>query len=209
MNDEDVLTRYRDGFRPLRMSTTADDIIGRGRVLRRRERGGRLAAGGAALTIALGAALGVPALTTSPSSAPAHATLTAWTVSRPDAGSITVSVRELRDLGALQSRLAADGARVTIGDTRLTLPPGCVLPPTSGLLSYHSGRLGQDIVFTIHSARIPGGQVLRILLTPNASRSTPPVTEHDGTAIASGAVTGTTTPGFFFTTVRNSTACTS
>lgn len=124
MNDHDVLTTVRDGFAPVQMSIPPDDIMTRGRSLRRRRHRGQLIAGGT-LALALGAGLSVSALTAGPPAAQ-QATLAAWTVQRDPDGAITVTIRELRDLPALQARLGLDGAPVTISDSSLTLPHGCV-----------------------------------------------------------------------------------
>jgi hypothetical protein len=214
MKDEDVLTRVRDGFAPLRMSMTEDDVMARGEALRRRGRRGRLAAGGA-LALALAAGLGVPALTARGSGAPQRTTLAAWTVNQRPGGSIAVTIRELRDLPALQAQLSADGARVAISDTALSLPRGCVAPGSSaqmpaGMITFGAGHQPGGYAFTIRPQLIPGHQELLILVIPGPFRSTPPVTTQNGAVtVHGGPVQGAADPGVFFTLVQDSARCTS
>jgi len=214
MNDEHLLTMVRDGFAPVRMTTSATVIADRGRSLRRRRRGARLAAGGA-LALALGAGLGVSALTARAPGAAQQVTLAAWTLSRHSDGSIAVTIRELRDLPELQARLAADGARVTISDASLSLPHGCVAVRSAsqlqnGMVRYGSGQPAGRYVLVIRPSLIPGGQVLRILLIPGPFKPTPPVTAHGGTVtVHGGPVTGLAAPGVFLTLVSDTARCAS
>ena len=97
MNDDDLMTAVRAEFAPVRMTVAADTIMARGRGMRRLRRG-RIAAG--ALAVALGAGLGIPALTSAGTSN--RVTLTAWTVDKQPDGAIKVTIRDLRDLPALQ-----------------------------------------------------------------------------------------------------------
>lgn len=212
MNDQDVLTTVRDGFAQVQMTTPADAVVTRGQSLRRRRHAGRLAAAGA-LAGALGAGLTVSALTASQPAAQ-RATLAAWTVSQQPGGTLTVTVRELRDLSALQHRLAADGAAVTISDTTLTLPHGCVAPASAsqmpaGMITFSSRQSG-GYVFQLRPSLIPGGQVLRILLIPGPMPATPPVTVANGKpTVHGGPVTGNARLGVFYTLVKNAARCTS
>jgi hypothetical protein len=214
MNDADLLTMVRDGFAPVRMTASAEAIADRGRSLRRRRHGGRLAAGGA-LALALGAGLSVSALTADGPGAAQQVTLAAWTVSQHSDGSMAVTIRELRDLPALQVRLAADGARVTISDAALSLPHGCVAVRSAsqlpdGMLSFGAGHPAGGYVLFVRPSLIPAGQVLRILLIPGPAEPTPPVTVHQGTVTAHGGpVTGMSAPGVFFTLVSDTAQCTS
>ena len=107
MNDDDLMTAVREEFAPVRMDVAADTIMARGRAARRLRRS-RVAAG--VLAVGLGAGLGIPALMSG--NATGGATLAAWTVARQTDGSVTVTIREMRNLPALQAKLAADGARL-------------------------------------------------------------------------------------------------
>lgn len=123
MNDDEMLTAVRDRFAPVRMNTPAAAIMKRGRALRRRRHGGRLAAG--ALAVSLGTGLAVPALTDGGAAPPQRATLAAWTVQEHPDGTIAVTIRRPENLAALQHKLAALGVLVTFVDGRATPVSGC------------------------------------------------------------------------------------
>lgn len=109
-DNNDVLTLLREEVASVRMSVPADAIMARGRAVQRLRRS-RVLAG--ALAVALGAGLSIPVL--SSGDAANTGTLAAWTVTRQQDGSVVLTIRELRDLPALQERLNAAGARVTVG----------------------------------------------------------------------------------------------
>jgi hypothetical protein len=213
MNDNDVLTTVRDGFAPAQMTIPADVIMTRGRSLRRRRHRGQFVAGGA-LALALGAGLGVQALTAGPPAAQ-QPTLAAWTVQRSPDGAITVTIRELRDLPALQARLDLDGAPVTISDTSLTLPHGCVAQAgvpqlLQKIVSFSTSRTASGFAFTLRPSQIPSGQQLQILLIPGPRRLTPPVTAANGkVTVHGGPVTSNAKPGIFITLVKATPRCAS
>ena len=223
MNDDDLITTVRERFAPVRMHVPAKTLMARGTARRRRRHGGQFAAG--ALAVALGAGLGVPALTTSSGNTAGaqHATLAAWTVDRKPGGAIAVTIRKLRDLPALQRELASDGARITISaDTLLMLPKSCIsldiqmydgqrvavfqLSPGVG-----HGQPSEGLVFTLYPNRIPPGQVLRVTVF---GANYPPLS---GT-VASGNPHESKFPGMmgftsgqyrvFETSVRDTPACT-
>jgi hypothetical protein len=223
MND-DLMTAVRESFAPVRMDTPPATIMGRGRAMRRRRHGGAVAAG--ALAVALGAGLAVPALTTASGSAggAGKATLTAWTVDRKPGGSIAVTIRELRDLPALQRELASYGARITISaDKLLTLPRSCLSPDSGNASGNRAFQLSpvvaptnnasKGLYFTLYPDRMPPGQVLRI--TVYAYGHIP----FDPVAAGKAGKTITTLPGalgllgepydVFLTLVLNTPPCTS
>jgi hypothetical protein len=123
MNDDDLMTAVRDRFAPVLMDIPAAEIIKRGRVLRRRRHGGKLAAG--ALAVSLGAGLAVPALTAGGAAPPQQATLAAWTIQQHPDGTIAVTIRRPENLAALQRKLAALGVLVTFVDGRATPVSAC------------------------------------------------------------------------------------
>jgi hypothetical protein len=213
MNDDEVLTMVGDGFTSVRMTATADAVMAQGRSLRRRRRTGRLATG-AALALALGAGLSVPALTSGSSGGAQRPTLAAWTVQQAPDGSIAVTIRELRDLAALQARLNADGARVTVGITTLTLPKGCVLsspiPLGPGLFRSESGQKSHEYVFVIRASGIPRRQLLRIVFAPGPRPANPPVTAKKGPVFAHGQyIHEKGAPAVFLTLVKDTPQCAS
>lgn len=193
MNDDDLLTVVREEFSPVRMTIPADTIMARGSA-RRRVRRGQI--GAAALAVALGAGLGVPALAAGGGTASPPATsrtvLTAWTVAKQPDGAINVTVRELLDLPALQAKLKEDGARVAVGIGKIILEPsggivigptsvtpsaGCQVGPTNPApvptaLTFHDE--GESSVFiVIAPTKIPAGDMVRIAITKGGSWGTP------------------------------------
>ena len=205
MNDNDLMTAVREEFAPVRMGVAADTIMARGRAQRRLRRS-RVAAG--VLAVGLGAGLGIPALMSG--NATGGATLAAWTVARQTDGSVTVTIREMRNLPALQAKLAADGARVAIGlgavttaggtpiatgTGAVTAPAWCLAPTadqaaTPAALAFHDQ--GQGYYLVIHPAKIPAGDMVRV-----------GVTEGGGPVVPGSPAL----PGLFISMVRDSAGC--
>jgi hypothetical protein len=136
MNDNEVLTAVRDSFSEVRMCVPLDQTVRRGRVLRARRRGSRVAAlaGAAALaavTAVTAVNLGAPARSVPVSPGNGGLALDAWTVTVGPDHTVNVTVRQLSNAAGLQQALRADGipARVafqagTPSDTP-PLPAGC------------------------------------------------------------------------------------
>ena len=114
MTDDDLITLVRQQRSSVHMDTPVEQIVGRGRALRARRRLPGVAAG--ALAVAAAAVLAVTALqpTGHQSGRPLPAQLDAWTVTKQADGTITVTVRQLRDPQGLQSRLRADGVPASV-----------------------------------------------------------------------------------------------
>jgi hypothetical protein len=147
MSDADVLHAAADALSAIPMPSAPDTaaIITTGRARRRRQMTGLSIAGTAAVTVV---ALGLPgifgAISHQPAgstghrpSHPAHAQLTAWTVTRLADGDISVRINQFKDPAGLQSTLRADGvpASVTFASQRnqACRPyPGGTLSPGSG-----------------------------------------------------------------------------
>jgi hypothetical protein len=132
VNDTDPFVTVREGFTVVHMSTPTDAIIARGRSLRRRSRIPAFVAGAIALGMGLG--LGISALRGN--SAPVDTTLTAWTVSREQSGTVLLTVEQLRDPVGLQRILRTDGIPVNVGfytEAQLNppLPASCRKAPMS------------------------------------------------------------------------------
>jgi hypothetical protein len=187
MSEEDLMTAVRAEFEPVRMDISADAIMSKGRATRRLRRGG-VAAG--ALAVALGAGLGVPALTsggaatggaasgtTAGGTAAGGIELTAWTVAEQTNGSINVTIREMQDLPALNARLAADGARVVFGLATTSAgeaPPAGCLPAsavqgTAGVTNQTAAQTAVDTIskaqsysVVVNPAKIPAGDMVRV-----------------------------------------------
>jgi hypothetical protein len=153
MNDNDLMTAVRDSFAPVRMNAPAPAIMARGGSLRRHRHGKALAA--SALAVSLGAGLSVSALAAGPATAPQHATLAAWTVTPHPDGSVGVTVRQPRDLAALQAKLAKLGIRVLFA-----AGPGgpwldCRLHAEVPAAIVQLKRLPKGVIFQIHPGAIP------------------------------------------------------
>jgi hypothetical protein len=163
MNDNDLITAMRDRFDPIRMDTPADVIMTRGRAVRRRGHHGRLAA--AALAVGLGAGLGIPGVTAHDAAkAPnvTNATLAAWTVQKHSDGSVAVTIREPKNLTALQARLARLGVPVVIRVGSASCLPMHLVPVPKRIIGYKTN--GEAITFEIHPVTIPARKGLLIIL---------------------------------------------
>ena len=194
-NDDELMTAVRADFAPVRMSVATDAIMARGRAARRLRRG-QVAAG--ALAVALGAGLGIPALTsggtaseTASGGTASQVTLTAWTVDKQPDGAINVTIRDLQNLSALQAKLVADGAPVAVGIGAITLAPGgglvtglnsvtpsagCQVGPTNpapipAAVTVYYTHTGYG--FTIQPAKVPAGDMIRIAITKGGGFMTP------------------------------------
>lgn len=166
MDDNELMTAVRERFNPVRMHIPAETITARGRSLQYRRRG---ALAGGALAVALGAGLAVPALTAGTAGSAEHATLAAWTVDhRPD-GAIAVTIRELRDLPALQRAINAAGARVTI-TAQSRFPDGdrkaCEVREQPAYSAVEFEGITGKYFFILHPAKILPGTLLQITVIP-------------------------------------------
>jgi hypothetical protein len=147
MSDADILRAAADALSAIPMPSAPDTaaIITSGRARRRRQLTGLSIAGTAAITVVTVGLSGVfGAISHQPSgftshqpTQPAHARLTAWTVTRLADGDISVRISQFKDPAGLQSTLRADGvpASVTFASQRnqACRPyPGGTLSPGSG-----------------------------------------------------------------------------
>ena len=114
MNDDDLITLVREQRGNVQMTTPVEEIIGRGRTLRARRRLPGVAAGvlAAAAVAVLAVAALVPGGHRAGPQPPAQ--LAAWTVTKHADGTITVTVRQLRDPKGLQDKLRADGVPASV-----------------------------------------------------------------------------------------------
>jgi len=188
MTDDDLITLVREQHAGVEMTTPVEQIIVRGRALRARRRIPGLAAG--ALAVAAAAALAVTALLPAshrPGPQP-PAQLAAWTVTKQADGTITVTVRQLRDPQGLQRRLRADGvpASVTFFGHE---PRACQRYPrmSAALMAEVFGGHGPPLV--IHPKALPHG--VGIQLNPLHHRHGAPIALAAGLVRASPGCTGT------------------
>ena len=117
MNDDQALTVIKDRLAGVRDSVEevypsipASEIVARARRSRVRRR--LIPAMAGMLALAGAAALAVTTL--APTSHHPQVQLAAWTVVTQPGGTVSVTIRELRDPGGLQSRLRADGVPATV-----------------------------------------------------------------------------------------------
>jgi len=187
MNDDDLITLVREQRGSVEMTTPVDQIIGRGRTLRARRRLPGVAAG--ALAVAAAAVLAVTALLPAGHQAgrPLPAQLTAWTVTRHADGTITVTVRQLRDPQGLQRTLRADGvpASVTFFGHE---PRACQRYPrmSAALMAEVFGGHGPPLV--IHPKALPHG--VGVQLNPMHHPHGAPIALAAGLVQASPGCTG-------------------
>lgn len=195
--DDVLMTTAREEFAPIHLDVAAETIMARGRATRRLRRS-RLAAG--VLAIGLAAGLGIPALTSDnpAGNAAGGATLAAWTVTRQADGSVTITIREMRDLPALDAKLAADGTEVTFGRGSWTPPLGCLAAQadqsaTNTALVLHD--LPQSYYLVAQPTKIPAGDMVRVS-----------VADGNGPGFA-GSVGSPTFPGLYIYMVHNTPRC--
>jgi hypothetical protein len=222
MSEEDLMTAVRAEFEPVRMDISADAIMSKGRATRRLRRGG-VAAG--ALAVALGAGLGVPALTSGGAATGGAASgttaggtaaggtaaggieLTAWTVAEQTNGSINVTIREMQDLPALNARLAADGARVVFGLATTSAgeaPPAGCLPASAvqGTAGVTNQTAAQTAVDTISKA-----QSYSVVVNPAKIPAGDMVRVAAGEGGATGVPGSPSLPGLFTFMVPDTAGC--
>ena len=113
MNDDELITAVREQSPTVHMTTPVEQIISRGHAVRTRRRIPGLAG---VLAVLAAAAFAVTALL--PASHPAShqpgVQLAAWTVVKQADGTVSVTIRELRDPAGLQSTLRADGVPASV-----------------------------------------------------------------------------------------------
>jgi hypothetical protein len=164
MNDSELITAVRESFTGVQSATSVEQIVNRRRAVRARRRVPVLAA---ALAVVAGAAVGVTALTPGhhqPSSPPG-AQLAAWTVVKQADGTVTVTLRQLRDPAGLQRRLRADGVPASVTFFGGTTPRSCQgYPMNSALINrvFTVRHAGGFPVMIIHPSALPHGAGVQI-----------------------------------------------
>ncbi len=188
MTDDDLITLVREQRSNVHMDTPVEQIVGRGRTLRARRRLPGVAAG--ALAVAAVAVLAVTALQPTGHQAgpqpPVH--LTAWTVTKQADGTITVTVRQLRDPQGLQRTLRADGvpASVTFFGHE---PRACQRYPKMSAILMAEVFGGHGPPLVIHPKALPHGAGIQ--LNPGHYPHGAPIALAAGLVQASPGCTGT------------------
>jgi hypothetical protein len=170
MNDDELLTMVREQRTKVPMTVPVEQVIRRGHALRARRRIPGLAG---ALAVVAAAVFAVTVLL--PGHHASHQPgfqLAAWTVVKHADGTVSVTIRELRDPAGLQRRLRADGvpASVIFGDQPNVQPNPCQSYGHPDLLqrvitpSTAPGQpQGNVIVMTIHPSALPSGAGVQII----------------------------------------------
>jgi hypothetical protein len=156
VNDDELITAVRESFTDVRSATPLDQIVSRSRVVRARRR-----IPGIATVLAAAAATAVVVSAAPPSRHPASgpsAPAPAWTVARAADGSIQVSFfGELRDPGALQRRLRADGIPSSVTFTGQQNPACEPYPHSAPSPRIHGRPLQASRAGTRHPPGLAGG----------------------------------------------------
>jgi hypothetical protein len=179
MIDQD-LEQVGTAFADVHLDRGADEVISRGRTLRRR----RKAIPALATAGILAASLSLAAVTqSSPSSAGSHALGYSGTIVNVDeagfsihtdakTGEVTVTINQIFDESALKTLLTKAGVRTAFHNT--TLPATTPASPSNickwtGVRTLDSGDVisnlhfaGKDTSITIYPAKMPAGSVLAI-----------------------------------------------
>jgi len=162
MNDSELITAVKQSVTGVHMHVPTEQIVSRSRTIRARRR-----IPGAAGALAVVAGVAVAALL--PASHQPSAQLAAWTVIRQADGTVSVTIRELRDAAGLQRKLRADGVPASVTFTGQG-NPACQGYQGSGtqsqrrqlLGSVATVREGSPNVMTIYPAALPPGAGLAI-----------------------------------------------
>jgi hypothetical protein len=159
MKDDQLIMAVKESVTGVHMHVPTEEIVRRGRAVRARRRipGFAAALAGSAAATVLALTVLVPA--GHHPARPPSAQLAAWTVVKRADGTVSVTIRELRDPAGLQRRLRADGipASVTFFGQ---MPRWCRRYPAEGALIdrvFTLGHAGRFPVMVIHPAALPGG----------------------------------------------------
>jgi len=172
MNDSELITAVKESVTGVHMHVSTEQIVSRSRTIRARR---RIPGVAGALAVAAGVAVAVAALLPAshqPSGQPT-AQLAAWTVVRQADGTVSVTIRELRNPAGLQRRLRADGVPASVTFFGQPAPRSCQgYPADTALINKvftvpHAGRFP---VMIIHPSALPGDAGVQI---------NPPVQQHN------------------------------
>jgi hypothetical protein len=149
MNDDELMTAVRDSFAGDHLATPVEQIARRSRAVRTRRRIPALAG---VLAVAAGAAIAVITLVPAghQPSHPVTAQLAAWTVTKQADGSVTVTLRQMKDPAGLQRTLRADGVPASV--TFFGQQNQACLP-----YPYHPGQNRSEIVRQTMIRGLPNG----------------------------------------------------
>lgn len=142
MSDDDLLQTVRTQFTDVRLDARVEDVMARGRQLRRRRTWPALGAGTGAVTAVVALTFGLATSGVGPGST--HVVLDAWSVvSKPD-GTVSVTIRDQRESGQDRARLRKALRQAGVpAVVQTALPGGChtVSSPQPIQVSRHRGAI--------------------------------------------------------------------
>lgn len=159
MNDDELLGQLTQQRAKVSMAVPVEQIIRRGRTIRARRRGSRVAL----LAAAAVAAIVVLVPFNHSSGDRPGVRLAAWTVVRRPDGLVDVTIRQLRDPAGLQRKLRADGvpASVIFNSSPTTGASSCQ--------SYgHAGLLQKVVAVPSMAPANPAGRATAMAIRPSA-----------------------------------------
>jgi hypothetical protein len=157
-----LLDALRESYRDLHMTVPVEDIMSRGRSVRRRRRIPLLAAAAVVTGVAATTATGVFAGN--------RVSGSAWAVSAEANNTVTVSISQLRDPNGLEHALAAHGVRAVVqfnGSGCSNRQPYQAIPDNAQRMRGVVERLRNSpdgMAFAVHPDAIPDGTQLDIAL---------------------------------------------
>ena len=152
MIDDDMITKVREPFADISMTTPVEAVIARGRSIRRHRLQAVTAAGAA-----VAAVLALVIFAVLPGTRPDSVRLAAWTVTTEPNGIVAVTIRDLRDPAGLQRALQAHGVPAIVRFHR----NGSLMPSCVTLVPSRLARI-EDQVFIQPPAGHRGGSPLYI-----------------------------------------------
>jgi len=158
---KDRLAEVRDSLGEVHPSIPASEIVARARRSHVRRRLIPGLAGVLALAVAAALALTTLAPASHQASRHPRVQLAAWTVVTQPGGTVSVTIRELRDPAGLQSRLRADGIPATV-TFESQQNPACHPWPGAAMYGKHTpaGNILFNKVFPPHPGPLPVGVIV-------------------------------------------------
>jgi len=154
--DDDLLESMRDELTDVRLSTSVEDVMARGRQLRRRRSWPVLGAGTGTVAAVLALAFSLAAPGAEPGSR--HVVLDAWSVVSKPNGTVSLTIRDQRESGPERARLgkvlraAGVAAVVRSGLPRdchpaVTVQRGIMISRRGGIVhvTFKAGKLPKDV----------------------------------------------------------------
>jgi len=161
LTDDALLQGMRDEFAHVRLGAPVEDVVARGRQLRRRRTWPVLGAGTGSVAAVVALTFSLAASSAGPRGA--HVVLDAWSViSKPD-GTVSLTIRDQAESGRDRARLGralrADGVPAVV---RAGLPHGC--GPSVEVQRIKISRLPGAVTFYLNPRKLPRGVRIAIVI---------------------------------------------